>query len=331
MPDDSPTIYDFPFMQDEDAQAQARAMAQALRRQQMQGLAVQALTGGQRAGPMVGQGLTHQAGVEQGLGAKLLDTLMQEKAARARLREQEASQGRLFTQQKELEGLRAEAQARAQEAADRRQAAALAASEQRARFAAEEAYKRAVDLTKLKGETKPDKPLTESQGQAAMFLKQGENALTQAMQMGPGIFPTPGVGGGLESLAWKARIAGFPQLSSSEQQARQGLLLSIAEPIIRAESGAAVPESEVRRLATRYIPMPGESAQEHQRKLKLLVNAIEAVSQKLPEAKAAEFRPFYEKAAAWAASYGGKQSQPSAPTEKPKSRKRYNPQTGEFE
>jgi hypothetical protein len=82
-------------------------------------------------------------------------------------------------------------------------------------------------------------------------------------------------------------------------------LLSIAEPIIRAESGAAVPESEVRRLALRYIPMPGESKQEHERKLSALVSAIEAVGQKLPEWKAAEFRPFYEKAKAWAASYGG--------------------------
>jgi hypothetical protein len=145
------------------------------------------------------------------------------------------------------------------------------------------------------------KPLTETQGQAAMFLRQSENALKQAMKMGAKILPSSGMAGGKEKAAWFAREHGVPQLSSKDELARQSLLLSIAEPLVRSESGAAVPPEEVRRLALRYVPSPGEPKEEQARKLRSLVGAIRAVQEKLPPAKAAEFDPFYNRATAWAA------------------------------
>jgi hypothetical protein len=96
---DSPTIYDFPFMQEEDAQAQARAMAAALRRQQMQGLALQALTGGQKAGPLVGGQLTQEAGQQMGLGAKMLEDRQKYQIAMKELAQRQAQQ----TQEAELQ------------------------------------------------------------------------------------------------------------------------------------------------------------------------------------------------------------------------------------
>lgn len=156
-----------------------------------------------------------------------------------------------------------------------------------------------------------------------MFLKQGENALGQAMEMGKRILPSSGFAGAKEKAAWAAREWGAPQLSSKDELARQSLLLSIAEPIVRAESGAAVPPEEVRRLALRYVPSPGEPKEEQARKLRSLVGAIRAVQEKLPPAKAAEFDPFYNQASTWAADIlgeGGSRAGPSvAPLANPDS------------
>jgi hypothetical protein len=144
------------------------------------------------------------------------------------------------------------------------------------------------------------KPLTDTQATAAMFLAQAQGQLGQAMGAGRDVLPRTGLGGLKEQAAWEARRMGFPQLSTDKEMARQSMLLAIAEPIVRAESGAAVPESEVKRLAVRYVPQPGESRVEQYRKLQSLVVAISSVMQKLPPAKAEEFRPFYEQATEWA-------------------------------
>lgn len=149
--------------------------------------------------------------------------------------------------------------------------------------------------------TRYGKPLTETQGQAAMFLSQAAANLHFAQAMGKSVLPAPGWSGLAESVAWQARSRGFPQLASEQEQKRQSVLLAIAEPIVRAESGAAVPEEEVRRLALRYIPMPGEAPPVQVSKLRMLISAVGGVMQRLPPVKAQEFAPFYDALAGWAA------------------------------
>lgn len=144
------------------------------------------------------------------------------------------------------------------------------------------------------------KALSEEQGKAAMYLEQGKNALKQAMTMGKEILPSSGIRGGKEKLAWEARTMGAPQFSSRDELARQSLLISLAEPIVRAETGAGKNRGEERDLVTRYVPAPGEPKEEQARKLRSLIGAIRAVQQKLPPQKAAEFDEFYNQAQAWA-------------------------------
>jgi len=186
--------------------------------------------------------------------------------------------------------------------------------------------KKTGEATPLTGSATPGgkqpylKPLSETQGQAAMFLRQSENALKQAMSMGERILPASGMAGGKEKAAWFAREHGVPQLSSRDELARQSLLLSIAEPIVRSESGAAVPPEEIRRLALRYVPSPGEPKEEQARKLRSLVGAIRSVQEKLPPAKAAEFNQFFDQAQAWAADILGEGGSPGvAPIANPDS------------
>jgi hypothetical protein len=167
------------------------------------------------------------------------------------------------------------------------------------------------------------KALSEEQGKAAMYLEQGRNALKQAMKMGRDILPSSGLVGGKEKIAWAARSRGLPQLSSRDELARQSLLISLAEPIVRAETGAGKNEGEIRDLTTRYIPTPGEPKEEQARKLRSLIGAIRAVQQKLPPQKAEEFQDFYNDAEAWAASIleeeGTGSGSPTAPLANPDS------------
>jgi len=144
------------------------------------------------------------------------------------------------------------------------------------------------------------KPLTETQGQAAMFLRQSEAALNEAIRFGKDILPATGMRGLKETVANRARDWGMPQLSSEDELRRQSILRATAQPIVRAESGAAVPPSEIRDLSVRYIPSPGESRLEQGRKLRALVAAIRAQQEKLPPQKAAEFNDFFNRAQAWA-------------------------------
>jgi hypothetical protein len=153
----------------------------------------------------------------------------------------------------------------------------------------------------LKGKTPPNaNKLTANEEQKAMFLDQAHKQLAQARAMGGDIFPNEGVSGIPENAGRLARSLGLPQMMSDKALARQGIMSAIAEPIVRAESGAAVPESEVKRLALRYIPVPGESRVEQERKLRSLVGAVGALTQAMPPWKAAEFTALQRDFQEWA-------------------------------
>lgn len=133
-----------------------------------------------------------------------------------------------------------------------------------------------------------------------MFMDMAHSSLAQAKGMGLDFLPDTGMGGIPEKLGQKAREWGFPQALNSKEMARQSIALAIAEPIVRAESGAAVPADEVRKLALRYVPSPGETRVEQHRKLRSLVSAIGALRQGMPEWKAAEFAPMQQNFQRWA-------------------------------
>jgi hypothetical protein len=142
--------------------------------------------------------------------------------------------------------------------------------------------------------------LTESQANAAFFMQQGVNAFKQARaaQAKGGILPGTGVKGNVEALGWAARPYA-PSMVPENMQTRQSLLLSLAEPIVRAESGAAVPPEEVRRLAIRYVPSPGEPRSEQLRKLDALAGSYRSLQRKVGPAEAANFEPALREIESW--------------------------------
>jgi hypothetical protein len=161
--------------------------------------------------------------------------------------------------------------------------------------------------------------LTESQATAAFFINQGVNAFNQAAQAqeaGGNILPGTGVKGNIEALGWKAREY-TPSLVPQGVQTRQSLLLSLAEPIVRAESGAAVPPEEVKRLALRYIPSPGEPRGEQIRKLEALAGSYRSLQRKAGPQEARNVEPALQKIEAWVeqvkreTAVGGQSRQPA--------------------
>jgi hypothetical protein len=153
---------------------------------------------------------------------------------------------------------------------------------------------------KLAAGSGTNQKLSAAEEAKAMFLDQAHQQLQQAQAMGVKFLPSTGIGGTAESFGRFARGWGMPQLLDNDELARQSIASAIAEPIVRAESGAAVPESEVKRLSLRYIPLPGESRVEQARKLRSLVGAIGSIRQGLPAWKAAEFAPKQAAFQAWA-------------------------------
>jgi hypothetical protein len=165
-----------------------------------------------------------------------------------------------------------------------------------------------IEAAKEKMATATPQKLTGPEEQKAMFLDQAHKQLAQARDMGESIFPNEGVSGIPENAGRLARSLGLPQVMSDKALARQGIMSAIAEPIVRAESGAAVPENEVKRLSLRYIPIPGESRVEQRRKLRSLVGAVGALTQGMPPWKAAEFTGLQKDFQDWADSLDPKTS-----------------------
>jgi uncharacterized membrane protein len=182
-----------------------------------------------------------------------------------------------------------------------------------------EEIKGKIEAAKEKAATATPQKLTGPEEQKAMFLDQAHKQLAQARDMGEDIFPNEGASGIPENAGRLARSLGLPQMMSNKALARQGIMSAIAEPIVRAESGAAVPENEVKRLSLRYIPIPGESRVEQRRKLRSLVGAVGALTQGMPAWKAAEFTGLQKDFQNWADSLDPKTSSASETATAPSS------------
>ena len=287
-----PSIYDMLMGGEADAAQSAQALAAAIRGQRAMGA-----MGGMAGGGVPGLGKVNdaQALQDQNQLEKAAEARMrygQEKQTRDALLKQSMAQFASQEKQKQIEMNNLAAMDRARLAAQKD----MYAVDSRAQI---EAAKEAARQAAL-DERGPNRKMTANEQQKSMFMDMAHKQLAQARSMGIDFLPNTGVGGTGEMMGGKLREWGFPQTLDDKQLARQAIARSIAEPIVRAETGAAKPESEVRDLAMRYQPLPGESRVEQYRKLRSLVAAVGALRQSMPEWKSAEFAPMQAEFQAWA-------------------------------
>lgn len=111
--------------------------------------------------------------------------------------------------------------------------------------------------------------LKESQRNAAVRVGEGSIGMENAIAAG---FPNnKNLGGLTEGVGWKLAET-WPALVSAETEQRKGFWENVADPIVRARTGAAMPVEEFRKQMTMLIPRPGESEETHIKKARQLVD-----------------------------------------------------------
>lgn len=108
-----------------------------------------------------------------------------------------------------------------------------------------------------------DKPLTESQGKAAMFGMRARLASDILDSIGADGKVQPGV---IKRMAESVPFAGegmgtsFNWTQSSPQQQVEQAQRDFVNAVLRPESGASISESEFQNAKKQYFPQPGDSA-----------------------------------------------------------------------
>jgi hypothetical protein len=121
---------------------------------------------------------------------------------------------------------------------------------------------------------------TESQATGARRAGEGTIALNNAISAG---FPDESfIGGGAQQLMGVANRAGFPQLASEKVQQQSAFWSNVADPIVRARTGAAMPIEEFRNQMSMLIPRPGESPDTQMKKAQQLVAFMKSGTVGLP-------------------------------------------------
>lgn len=133
------------------------------------------------------------------------------------------------------------------------------------------------------GTTPPYVKLNEAQTQAAVRGSAGATGLIDALEAG---FPsTSKVGGTAEALRWKAAEHGYPQLTSPDQQARVGAWDAVFDPVARMRAGLRIPEEQMSRMRMELRPNPGESWDNHVKKVRRIIETFRAEASTLPPLK----------------------------------------------
>jgi hypothetical protein len=126
----------------------------------------------------------------------------------------------------------------------------------------------------------PPARLTESQTVAARRTGEGIVGMSNAVNAG---FPSENfVGGGVQAGQNWLNSRGFPQFSGEETQQQQSFWSNVADPLVRARTGAAMPVEEFRNQMTMLLPRPGEHPTTQMRKAQQLIALLKSGTVGLP-------------------------------------------------
>jgi hypothetical protein len=136
-------------------------------------------------------------------------------------------------------------------------------------------------LTPLTGYTKPEKPLTESQGKATLFASrmskadQIMNDLAEKGTLNPSLIKS-----GLESVPLIGNSLGTAGnfAASSEQQRLEQAQRDFVNAVLRQESGASISPSEFDSAKKQYFPQRGDSEDEVKQKAASRQAAIQGMA-----------------------------------------------------
>lgn len=122
--------------------------------------------------------------------------------------------------------------------------------------------------------------LTESQRTGAVRSGEGTIAIRNALNAG---FPDEGRISSLPDTAmYLANRAGFPQVASERVQAQSAFWSNVADPIVRARTGAAMPVEEFNNQMAMLVPRPGEAPAVQMQKAQQLVAFLKSGTVGLP-------------------------------------------------
>jgi hypothetical protein len=137
-----------------------------------------------------------------------------------------------------------------------------------------------LDMPILGAAGAPVEKYTESQRVGAVRSGEGTIALNRALNAG---FPDEGRITSLpDTVMGMANRAGFPQAASERVQEQNTFWSNVADPIVRARTGAAMPVEEFNNQMAMLIPRPGESPTVQMGKAKQLVDFLKSGTVGLP-------------------------------------------------
>jgi hypothetical protein len=131
------------------------------------------------------------------------------------------------------------------------------------------------------GATGAQGKFTESQRVGAVRSGEGSIAMRGAVNAG---FPDEGRLSSLpDTFMGKANRAGFPQLASNRVVQQNTFWSNVADPIVRARTGAAMPVEEFNNQMAMLVPRPGESPEVQMQKAQQLIAFLKSGTVGLPQ------------------------------------------------
>jgi hypothetical protein len=122
--------------------------------------------------------------------------------------------------------------------------------------------------------------MKEAQRTAAVRAGEGSIGMNNAIQAG---FPAnKGVPGLVETAGWGMARAGLQAVVPERLEQQAGFWQNVADPIVRARTGAAMPVQEFQNQTAMLIPRPGEAPGTHIKKAQQLVALFKNATAGLP-------------------------------------------------